>query len=115
MFVKKSRVDKYLQRVGFHLASQFCWTTPLLCCFLFFLFLPSLSLSLSFLLSLPPFSFHLISFQVGYTGSGATCSQCPVNTYKTAPGSAACSSCPAGTTTDGLTGATAVTQCICRH
>jgi hypothetical protein len=53
----------------------------------------------------------------GYTGSlntsTATCSACPTNTYKSSRGAANCEICPAFSTTLGVAGQTAVTQCKC--
>lgn len=47
------------------------------------------------------------------TGPGSTCDLCAVDTYKETIGSEDCTACVANSGTDGATGSTTVTDCLC--
>ena len=46
------------------------------------------------------------------TKGGDTCNPCQANYYKDTAGITDCTACPGATTTDGVTGATALNQCV---
>ena len=63
---------------------------------------------------LPPNNIGLCECVSGTEAIDLSCTNCSINTYKTEPGNTTvCTDCPENSSTNGVTGATTATECVC--
>eukprot|EP00800_Vazella_pourtalesii_P016140 TRINITY_DN453_c0_g1_i2.p1 TRINITY_DN453_c0_g1~~TRINITY_DN453_c0_g1_i2.p1 ORF type:complete len:976 (+),score=243.96 TRINITY_DN453_c0_g1_i2:347-3274(+) len=63
---------------------------------------------------LPPNNIDLCECVSGAEAISSSCTNCSINTYKTEPGNTTvCTDCPENSSTNGVTGATTATECVC--